>query len=363
MERLIDTAAAEMGIDRLELRRRNHIAPRRDALQGAVGHRPMTAAISRACSTRRSQAADWNGFAARKAAERARGKLRGRGIGQLSRSHGAAGQGDGRHPLRGRRRRHHRHRHARLRPGPCHALRAGAGAAGSAFRSSASACCRATATSCIVRRRHRRLALDHGERHGARRGQRQGDRARQADRRRMCSKPRPPISNSRKARFTIVGTDRSIGIMELAERLRGGAEPAGRRCRSRSTSRSSPTRRPRPFPTAATSPRSRSIPTPAWSRSSKYSMVNDFGMIVNPLLVEGQAHGGVVQGIGQALMERTRLRRATASSSPAPTWTTRCRAPTTRRCSRSSSHPVPARPIRSASRAAARRAAPARCRR
>ncbi len=27
MERLIDTAAAEMGIDRLELRRRNHIAP------------------------------------------------------------------------------------------------------------------------------------------------------------------------------------------------------------------------------------------------------------------------------------------------------------------------------------------------
>ena len=28
-------------------------------------------------------------------------------------------------------------------------------------------------------------------------------------------------------------------------------------------------------------------------------------MIVNPLLVDGQAHGGVVQGIGQALMERT----------------------------------------------------------
>ena len=36
----------------------------------------------------------------------------------------------------------------------------------------------------------------------------------------------------------------------------------------------------------------------------KYTMVNDFGVIVNPLLVEGQLHGGVVQGIGQALMER-----------------------------------------------------------
>jgi len=37
----------------------------------------------------------------------------------------------------------------------------------------------------------------------------------------------------------------------------------------------------------------------------KYSMVNDFGVIVNPLLVAAHAHGGVVQGIGQALMERT----------------------------------------------------------
>src|SRR5208283_4159555 len=37
----------------------------------------------------------------------------------------------------------------------------------------------------------------------------------------------------------------------------------------------------------------------------KYVMVNDFGTLINPLLVEGQLHGGVVQGIGQALMERT----------------------------------------------------------
>src|SRR5262249_58274256 len=35
----------------------------------------------------------------------------------------------------------------------------------------------------------------------------------------------------------------------------------------------------------------------------RYSSVNDFGTVVNPLLVEGQIHGGVVQGIGQCLME------------------------------------------------------------
>ncbi len=35
-----------------------------------------------------------------------------------------------------------------------------------------------------------------------------------------------------------------------------------------------------------------------------YTVVDDFGKLVNPLLVEGQVHGGVVQGIGQALLER-----------------------------------------------------------
>jgi CO/xanthine dehydrogenase Mo-binding subunit len=45
-------------------------------------------------------------------------------------------------------------------------------------------------------------------------------------------------------------------------------------------------------------------PEPGVVAVVKYTMVNDFGVIVNPMLVEGQAHGGVVQGIGQALMER-----------------------------------------------------------
>ncbi len=33
--------------------------------------------------------------------------------------------------------------------------------------------------------------------------------------------------------------------------------------------------------------------------------MNDFGNVVNPMIVAGQLHGGVVQGIGQALMEMT----------------------------------------------------------
>jgi aerobic carbon-monoxide dehydrogenase large subunit len=41
------------------------------------------------------------------------------------------------------------------------------------------------------------------------------------------------------------------------------------------------------------------------TRVARYTIVDDFGMTVNPLLLEGQVHGGVAQGIGQALLERT----------------------------------------------------------
>ncbi len=41
------------------------------------------------------------------------------------------------------------------------------------------------------------------------------------------------------------------------------------------------------------------------TRVVRYSVVDDFGRAINPLLLEGQVHGGTVQGIGQALLERT----------------------------------------------------------
>lgn len=37
----------------------------------------------------------------------------------------------------------------------------------------------------------------------------------------------------------------------------------------------------------------------------RYTICDDFGLAVNPLLLAGQVHGGVGQGIGQALFERT----------------------------------------------------------
>jgi aerobic carbon-monoxide dehydrogenase large subunit len=37
----------------------------------------------------------------------------------------------------------------------------------------------------------------------------------------------------------------------------------------------------------------------------RYTIVDDFGLVINPMLLAGQVHGGVAQGIGQALLERT----------------------------------------------------------
>src|SRR3546814_3521748 len=33
--------------------------------------------------------------------------------------------------------------------------------------------------------------------------------------------------------------------------------------------------------------------------------VDDFGKVINPMVVEGQVHGGIAQGVGQAMLERS----------------------------------------------------------
>ena len=80
MERLIDTAAREMGIDQVEMRQRNHIKPEEMPYKTASGTTydsgEFTALLDKALKF-----ADVAGFAARKAESKARGKLRGLGIG------------------------------------------------------------------------------------------------------------------------------------------------------------------------------------------------------------------------------------------------------------------------------------------
>src|SRR5439155_274882 len=79
MERLVEAAAAEMGIDRVALRRRNHIPPSAMPYKAPNGTTydsgDFTGLLDQALAL-----ADWDGFPTRQAESRSRGKLRGRGI-------------------------------------------------------------------------------------------------------------------------------------------------------------------------------------------------------------------------------------------------------------------------------------------
>ena len=47
------------------------------------------------------------------------------------------------------------------------------------------------------------------------------------------------------------------------------------------------------------------------TRIVNWTAVDDFGVLVNPMIVEGQVHGGIAQGVGQALMENAVYDKAT----------------------------------------------------
>jgi aerobic carbon-monoxide dehydrogenase large subunit len=102
-------------------------------------------------------------------------------------------------------------------------------------------------------------------------------------------------------RFTIAGTDRSIGIMELAHRLRQGDMPED--VPSSLDVDHSTKDIPSTFPNGCHVVEVEIDPETGVVRIVRYCAVNDFGIIVNPMIVAGQLHGGVAQGIGQALME------------------------------------------------------------
>ena len=66
----------------------------------------------------------------------------------------------------------------------------------------------------------------------------------------------------------------------------------------------------------------RSIPETGALDITRYHVVDDVGQPINPLIVHGQVHGGIVQGLGQALVGDTRRRPTPPASSTTP-----CRPP------------------------------------
>ncbi len=94
--------------------------------------------------------------------------------------------------------------------------------------------------------------------------------------------------------FSIVGTDRRIGLFELAAK-----QPAKRVYVDSTSSVSGPT-----WPNGCHVCEVEVDPDTGEVEVVSYASVNDVGRVVNPMIVVGQLDGGAVQGLGQALCER-----------------------------------------------------------
>jgi aerobic carbon-monoxide dehydrogenase large subunit len=104
--------------------------------------------------------------------------------------------------------------------------------------------------------------------------------------------------------FTVAGTDRRIGIEEVARaafdptRQAPGVEPG--------FDESGHFTPPQPtFPNGCHVCEVEIEPDTGHIDVLRYLVVDDFGTVINPLLLAGQVQGGVAQGVGQAMLERT----------------------------------------------------------
>ncbi len=293
LERLVDAAARQSGIDRIELRRCNLIAP------GEMPWRSPTGAVYQPAQFERNldlglEAIDWPGFTARRAAARARGRLRGIGVSVYIENAGGAptefakvriesggevvvhvgtqdfGMGHetifaqvaadvlGVHPST-----------VRVSDGDTDSVEIGFGTYGS-----------------------RSARIGGGAVH-------QGARAVAEKGRLLAAELMEAAATDvefAEGDFAIAGTDRRIGLFEVARAAETRGEPL---VASETFEVQGPS-----YPNGCQLCEVEVDPETGRVTIERYVMVADPGRVINPLIVDGQLHGGIAQGIGQALLER-----------------------------------------------------------
>jgi carbon-monoxide dehydrogenase large subunit len=102
--------------------------------------------------------------------------------------------------------------------------------------------------------------------------------------------------------FTVAGTDRRLGIEEVARAAFNPArQPPGIEPGFAESGHFTP---PQPtFPNGCHACEVEVEPETGLIHVMRYVVVDDFGTVVNPLLLRGQVQGGVAQGVGQAMLE------------------------------------------------------------
>ena len=300
IEHVIDRAAREVGIDRVELRRRNLIPSEAMPFQTGLSYRYDCGEFERNMDEALA-AIDIEGFASRRAASEAQGRLRGLGIantieqsagvsdewaaialdptGSATVSMGAHSHGQG-HETVFRQLVAERFglefERIRIVQGDTDRVPYGGGTGGSRVA--------VLGGSALVRamdrivERGRRLAAHSLE----------------------CAAGDVEFVEGR---FRISGTDRSIGLREVVRiafspALRPPGEEGGLSSSAAFTPSGST------FPTGCHACEVEIDPATGVVEMQRYCVVEDVGTVLNPMILRGQLQGGIVQGFGQIVLER-----------------------------------------------------------
>ena len=300
VERLIDAAAYEIGVDRVELRRRNMVPPSAMPYRTAMDQLYDSGDFARVLDAALEKA-DWPGFEARRAESARRGKTRGIGMSYYLEATGGApteraeirfaddgfvdvyvgtqstGQGHetayvqltaDRLGIDGDK--------IRVRQGDTDTIPTGGGTGGARSLYSEGQAILATAATVIEK------------------GKKAASEALEAA---------VPDIVFEEGRFSIVGTDRGMDILTLASTQRARAA-AGQDVTTLDAAEVANIDA-HTFPNGCHMAEVEVDPDTGEIAILRYTVCDDVGKAVNPLIVRGQVHGGVAQGVGQAVFENT----------------------------------------------------------
>ena len=294
VERLVDASARKLGMTPDAIRRKNFIPPKAMPYKTATGKvydsGDFTAHMKRAM-----EIAEWKEFPKRAEARKEAGAGARHRACKLCRSLRHDGRGDRQRPARSQWRRHDPDRDAIERAGPPDGLRA---ARGRAVRAAARARPHPPGRHRRDRDRawHRRLRLDPDRRRQCRA---RDARSSAANLREIAAEALETSAGDLEISDGVVriaGTDRSISFADLAKRP--GVDPSKLNASATFTSADGT------YPNGTHLAEVEIDPATGIIKIVNYVIVDDFGVTLNPLLLEGQVHGGAMQGIGQALMEQ-----------------------------------------------------------
>jgi len=290
VERLMDAAARQIGMDPRAIRKVNYIKPAQLPYTNAVGQVYDSGAFAHMLE-RASKLADWDGFAARKKAARKKGLLYGRGLTSYIEWTGGR---------------------AHTEKVSLHAtaegriiLHSGTQAMGQGLQTTYSQMVAASLGIAIdkidVVQGDTDLATGFGS--VGSRSLFVGGTAVAVSANDLIAKAREKASNLLEAAvedieyrdgwLTVVGTDKRIGLFEVARKETGARLSVDSQGEVDGPS----------WPNGTHICEIEIDPETGVSKVVRYTTVDDVGVAVNPMLVTGQVHGGVAQGIGQALYE------------------------------------------------------------